>query len=89
MTRTIPPATASRKCPKDARHLVETEFSRRLEGVFDILPDRTVAPEPGEHLYPAQKVVRRKIVAAIDNEKASGMSDWETVAAYLRVASLT
>ena len=77
------------KTTQDARHLLETEFSRQLEGVFDILSDGAIAPEPGGHLDPAQKVVRRKIVAAIEHEKASGMSDREAVAAYLREASFT
>ena len=77
------------KATQDARQLLETEFSEQLEGVFDILPDGTIAPEPGEHLDPAQKVIRRKIVAAVEHEKASGMSDREAVAAYLREASFT
>ncbi len=77
------------KATQDARKLLEDEFGRQLEGTFDILPDGTVAPEPGEHLDPAQRIVRRKIVAAIEHEKAGGLSKKEAAAAYLREAAFT
>lgn len=77
------------KATQDARTLLETEFSQQLEGIFDIHPDGTIAPEPGAHLDADQRIVRQKIVAAIAHEKAGGMSDRDAVAAYLREASFT
>ena len=61
------------KATQDARNLLEAEFSSQLEGLYDILPEGTIAPEPGAHLDPAQCIVRQKIVAAIDHEEAGGM----------------
>jgi len=77
------------KATQDARRLLESEFSEQLEGIFDILPNGRIAPEPGEHLNPRERIVREKIVAAIEHEKAGGMSNAEAVAGYLREASYT
>jgi len=65
------------KATQDARWLLEVEFGRQLEGLFDILPDGTIAPEPGKHLDATQRIIRQKIVAAIEHEKAGGVSDSE------------
>jgi hypothetical protein len=78
-----------RKATQDARTLLETEFRQQLEGIFDIHPDGTIAPEPGAHLDADQRILRQKIVAAIAHEKAGGMSDRDAVTAYLREASFT
>jgi len=48
-----------------ARGLLEQDFADQLEGVFDIRIDGTLATEPGSHLDAEQRVVRRKLVAAI------------------------
>lgn len=77
------------KATQDARRLLESEFSEQLEGIFDILPNGRIEPEPGEHLNPRERIVREKIVAAIEHEKAGGMSAAEAVAGYLREASYT
>ena len=77
------------KATQDARNLLESEFGEQLEGVFDILPNGRIAPEPGKHLNPGQCIIRKKLIAAIEHEKAGGVSDAEAVANYLREASFT
>ena len=77
------------KATQDARQLLEAEFSRQLEGLYDILPDGTINAEPGSHLDAVQRIVRLKIVAAIEHEKAGGMSNGEAVSAYIRESSFT
>ena len=77
------------KATQDARNLLESEFGEQLEGVFDILPDGHIAPSPGGHLTAEQRIIRQKIIAAIDHEKAGGLSNAEAVGSYLREASFT
>jgi len=74
---------------QDARNLLDSEFGAQLEGVFDILPDGHIAPSPGEHLNAEQRVIRQKVVAAIEHERAAGVSNAEAVARYLRETSFT
>ena len=77
------------KATQDARNLLESEFAEQLEGTFDILLDGHIATSPGEHLIAEQRIIRQKILAAIDHEKAGGVSDAEAVASYLREVSFT
>lgn len=77
------------KATQDARKLLESEFGEQLEGIFDILPDGYIAALPGEHLDARERIIREKIVAAIEHEKAGGISDAEGVAHYLREAAFT
>jgi len=77
------------KATQDARKLLESEFSEQLEGIFDILPDGHIAASPGEHLNARERIIRGKIVAAIEHETAGGASDAEGVAHYLREAAFT
>ncbi|NNE17169.1 MAG: SAM-dependent methyltransferase, partial [Myxococcales bacterium] len=72
-----------------ARELLEHEYAEQLEGVFDIRLDGTVESEPGEHLDPAQRVLRRKLVTAIEHQQASGMKMADAVSAHLREAAFT
>ncbi|MBK8011742.1 MAG: BREX-1 system adenine-specific DNA-methyltransferase PglX [Deltaproteobacteria bacterium] len=72
-----------------ARDLLEHEYAEQLEGVFDIRLDGTVAAEPGEHLDAAQRVVRTKLVTAVEHQRAGGMTKADAVAAYLREAAFT
>ncbi len=53
------------------------------------MPNGRIEPEPGEHLNPRERIVREKIIAAIEHEKAGGVSNAEAVAGYLREASYT
>ena len=78
------------KATQDARNLLESEFGEQLEGVFDILlPNGHIASSPGDHLDPQERIIREKIVTAIEHEKAGGVSDREAVVNYLREASFT
>jgi|GEM_PF-4987604 len=63
------------KATQDARHLLESEFAEQLEGIFDIFSDGHIASSPGEHLNAEQCIIRGKIVAAVEHEKAGGVSD--------------
>lgn len=77
------------KATQDARGLLESEFSEQLSGIFDIRMDGTIEPKPGKHLDEKQKVMREKLVTAVEHEKAGGVSDFEAVTAYLREAAFT
>ena len=67
-----------------ARRLLEEDFGSQLEGTFDVLPDGTIAEKAGPHLTPRQAFQREKIVAAIEHQRATGMSAQAAVADYLR-----
>jgi hypothetical protein len=72
-----------------ARSLLEQDFVDQLEGVFDIRLDGRLATEPGSHLDAAQRVLWRKLVAAVEHHRASGQGASEAVATYLREAAFT
>ena len=72
-----------------ARALLEHEYAEQLEGVFDIRLNGTIAAEPGGHLDAAQRVLRTKLVTAVEHQRASGMKRADAVAAYLREAAFT
>lgn len=72
-----------------ARELLEHEYAEQLEGVFDIRLDGMIAAEPGEHLDAALRVLRTKLVTAVEHQRASGMTKADAVAAYLREAAFT
>jgi len=72
-----------------ARELLEHEYAEQLEGVFDVGLDGTIASEPGEHLDAAQRVLRTKLLTAVDHQRASGMTKADAVASYLREAAFT
>lgn len=72
-----------------ARELLEHEYAEQLEGVFDIRLDGTIAAEPGAHLDAAQRVLRTKLVTAVEHQRASGTTKADAVGAYLREAAFT
>ena len=72
-----------------ARALLEHEYAEQLEGVFDIRLDGTIAAEPGEHLDAGQRVLRTKLVAAVEHQRATGMKKADAVAAHIREAAFT
>ena len=72
-----------------ARVLLEHEYAEQLEGVFDIRLDGTIAAEPGEHLDPDQRVLRTKLVTAVEHQSTSRMTSADAVGAYLRKAAFT
>lgn len=72
-----------------ARALLEREYGEQLDGVYDIRPDGTIAAEPGSHLDAEQRVLRQKLVTAVEHERAAGVKPAEAVARYLREAAFT
>ena len=76
------------RATQDARDLLEREYAEQLEGTFDIRLDGTVAGAPGAHLDARQRLVRRKLVTAIEHLSASGHGK-DAVEAYLREAAFT
>ena len=72
-----------------ARGLLEQDFEDQLAGVFDIRLDGTIAAESGSHLDAAQRIVRTKLVAAVEHFRASGQTAAEAVASYRREAAFT
>ncbi|MGE0681306.1 MAG: BREX-1 system adenine-specific DNA-methyltransferase PglX [Candidatus Binatia bacterium] len=86
------------RATQDARALLEREFAEQLEGVFDIHLNGTIANEPGSHLDAEQRVLRTKLVAAVEHlqraegskQRAEGSKQKaEAVGAYLREAAFT
>src|SRR5690242_5975324 len=72
-----------------ARRLLEAEFGQRLEGDYDIMTDGTVLPEPGPHLDQRGRLIRARIVAAIEHQRAAGLALKEARDAVLREAAFT
>ena len=62
------------KATQDARRVIEQEYAEQLEGTYDILANGTIISEPGAHLGAAQMLIREKIIAAIEHERAKGIS---------------
>ena len=77
------------RATQTARALLEHEYAEQLEGIFDIRLDGTIAAETGEHLDDAQRVLRTKLVTAVEHQRATGMTKADAVAAYLREAAFT
>ena len=71
------------------RSLLEREYAEQLEGVFDIRLNGTIVELPGEHLDGAQRVLKAKLVAAIEHEMSGGMGPAKAVGSYLREAAFT
>ena len=72
-----------------ARELLQHEYAEQLEGLFDVRLDGTIMAEPGGHLDAAQRVVRTKLVTAVEHQRAAGMTHADAVASYLREAAFT
>lgn len=77
------------RATQGARALLEREYAEHLEGIFDIRLDGSIAAEPGSHLDAEQRVLRTKLVAAVDHQRASGLKPADAVASYLREAAFT
>ncbi|MCP4384520.1 MAG: SAM-dependent methyltransferase [Hyphomicrobiales bacterium] len=72
-----------------ARGLLEEEYLEQLQGLFDVLATGEVADPPGAHLTASQRVVRAKIVAALDYYRSAGHTPPESVARLVREAAFT
>ena len=71
------------------RKLLEREYAEQLDGVFDVRPSGNVAAEAGAHLDAQQRVVRAKIVAALDYYRGQELTPAESVARFTREAAFT
>ena len=74
---------------QDARRLLANEFAEQLEGTYDILPDGRILPEVGKHLDNRQRLIRRKLVDAVEHLTAGGRKPAEAIADYTREAAFT
>ena len=74
---------------QNLRKTLEDEYFEQLEGLFDIYQDGTVAEAPGSHLSPSERVIRSKIVAALQYHRSSGLNHTEAVARFIRDAAFT
>ncbi len=77
------------RATQDARRLLEEEYAEQLGGTFDILLDGRIGAESGEHLDDSQRVIRGKLVAAVEHHIAGGKKPAEAVAGFLREAAFT
>lgn len=77
------------RATQTARDVVEREYAEQLEGIFDILPSGDIAAQPGPNLDSTQRVLRSKIVAAIEHIRSGKVTPAEAVSGYLREASFT
>ena len=73
----------------DARGLLEREYGEQLDGTFDIRRDGTIANAPGSHLDARQRLVRTKLITALEHLAASCGSRHEAATAYVREAAFT
>ena len=74
---------------QNLRKWLEEEYLEQLEGTFDVSRDGDIVGAPGVHLGPAERVTRSKIVGAIRYHQASGLTDAEAVARFVRDAAFT
>ncbi|MGE3912718.1 MAG: DNA methyltransferase [Chloroflexota bacterium] len=72
-----------------ARALLEQELGEQLEGVYDIRLNGLISEQPGAHLSPAERLIRSKLVAAVEHHQGSGADRKAAVLAYLREAAFT
>ena len=71
------------------RRLLEEEFSLQLEGTFDVHADGRIAVQPGSQLSAAERLVRCRIVEAIQHRLAVGESAAEAVRGFQSEAVFT
>ncbi|KQT48988.1 hypothetical protein ASG43_09155 [Aureimonas sp. Leaf454] len=72
-----------------ARTLVTQDIYEQLQGTYDVMPDGVIASEPGIHLTERQRLLRPRIVAAIQHKQAAGMKPADAVKDYVRDAAFT
>jgi len=71
------------------RRLLEEEFSLQLEGTFDVHADGRIAEQPGSQLSATERLVRGRIVEAIQHRLAVGESAAEAVRGFQSEAVFT
>ena len=77
------------RATQQVRRILEEEFAEQLEGAFDVLADGTIAAEAGAHLNATQRLIRQKLVQAIEHLESSGKSTRDAIDEYLRQAAFT
>src|ERR1700730_10009393 len=80
---------AIRIATQRARELLDKDFSRQLEGTFDVLRSGIIAPKGGGHLSAREQFQREKLVAAIEHKRVAGTTQAEAVTDYIRDAAFT
>jgi Eco57I restriction-modification methylase len=80
---------AIERATQRARKLLEADFAEQLEGTYDVLLSGNVAASGGPHLTARQRLLREKIVAALEHKRAGGMMPAEAAADYRRDAAFT
>jgi hypothetical protein len=81
--------TAIGNAAQTIRRALEEEYTEQLDGVYDIQASGEIAPESGAHLSARQRVVRSKVVAAIEYHRAAGLAAGESVGRFVRDAAFT
>ncbi len=81
--------TAIGNAAQTIRRALEEEYAEQLDGVYDIQRSGEIALEPGAHLSARQRVVRSKVVSAIEYHRAAGLSASESVGRFVRDAAFT
>jgi hypothetical protein len=71
------------------RTALEEEFSKQLEGTFDIFASGRIEEKGGSQLTPAERLIREKIVTAINHRQSQGEKPKDAVAGYLRECAFT
>ena len=77
------------RATQQVRRILEEEFAEQLEGTFDVLPSGEIFPEPGKHLDARHRLVRQKLVDAIEHMKAGGQTAKEAIAQFMREVAFT
>lgn len=74
---------------QELRRVLEEDYGAQLDAVFDVRPSGDIADVPGAHLTAEQRVVRSKIVGALDYHRSVGMTAPEAVQRFVRDAAFT
>jgi len=69
-----PTRTRIEQATQKARKLLQEEFSKQLEGTFDILPSGDIPQTPGAHLTPVERLIRERLVAAVEHKRAARLA---------------
>lgn len=80
---------AIERATQRARQILEEDFAEQLEGEYDVMRSGRVGEKPGAHLDGGRKTQRKRIVAAVEHKRLSGMTPSDAVKDYLRDAAFT
>ena len=71
------------------RKLLEREYAEQLDGVFDVRRSGEIAAQAGVHLDTQQRVVRTKVLAAVDYYQKQEATPAEAVTRFTRESAFT